>query len=67
LFDTITYEIGGNYFGFDAGSTDLFYVIPRKAVEGGMTSIASIYKSNEAVTKKVLSIFYQRLDTVEGQ
>ena len=67
LFDTITYEIGGNYFGFDAGSTDLFYVIPRKAVEGGMTSIASIYKSNEAVTKKVLSIFYQRLDTVESQ
>jgi len=32
-----------------------------------MTSIASIYKSNEAVTKKVLSIFYQKLDTVENQ
>ena len=67
LFDTITYEIGGNYFGFEAGATDLFYVIPRKAVEGGMTSIASISKSNEAVTKKVLSIFYQKLDTVENQ
>ncbi|MBQ2691244.1 MAG: hypothetical protein IJF53_03720, partial [Clostridia bacterium] len=33
LFDTITYEIGGNYFGFEAGATDLFYVIPRKAVD----------------------------------
>lgn len=67
LFDTITYEIGGNYFGFEAGAGDLFYVIPRKAVEAGMTSVASFYKVNEGVTNKVISLFYQKLDSTESK
>ena len=65
LFDTITYEIGGNYFGFDSGTGDLFYVLPRQAVENGATSVASVYKMYEKVANKTISNFYNKLETVE--
>lgn len=65
MFDTITYEIGGNYFGFANGTGDLFYVIPRQAVVNGTSSIASIYKSFEKMANRTISGFYTSLETVE--
>lgn len=67
LFDTITYEIGGNYFGFDSGTKDLFYAIPEKAIASGMPSIASLYKTFEKISNKTISNFYTALEKVENQ
>ena len=67
LFDTITYEVGGNYFGFDSGTTDLFYVIPRQAVVKQTTSIASVYKMFEKIANRAISNFYDKLETVENR
>ena len=41
LFDTITYEIGGNYFGFSAGFGDLFFTLGRLVVEQKSTDFSS--------------------------
>ena len=67
LFDTITYEVGGNYFGFDSGTTDLFYVIPRQAVVQQTTSVASVYKMFEKIANRAISNFYDKLETVESK
>ncbi|MBO5257436.1 MAG: extracellular solute-binding protein [Clostridia bacterium] len=66
LFDTIAYEVGGNYFGFEAGLSDLFYTTCRLAVEQKSTDFASWYKSKEKVAAKVLDRFYSSLEKVEA-
>ncbi len=62
LFNTITYEIGGNYFGFDIpGSGNLFYSLPRVAIENGSTDFASWYQQNEKSAIKSIEKFYKNL------
>ena len=66
LFDTITYEIGGNYFGFDAGVSDMFYALPRITVVNKSADFASWYKKNEKGSIKTIEKFYENLDKVES-
>ena len=66
LFDTITYEIGGNYFGFGSGTSDLFYIIPRLAIDKKSTDFASKYKTYEKTALKTIERFYESLDETES-
>lgn len=67
LFNTITYEVGGNYFGFESGVGDLFYTVPRLAILNKSTDFASWYKSKEKPTAKVIERFYEALGKIESQ
>lgn len=66
LFDTICYEVGGNYFGFDAGFSNLFFCLPRLALEKKSADFASWYDKNEKVANKTLDKFYESLDAAEN-
>ncbi|MBR5311962.1 MAG: hypothetical protein IKU40_03660 [Clostridia bacterium] len=67
LFDTITYEVGGNYFGFEAGLSDLFYTACRLPFYSKSTDFASWYKSKEKPSAKFLDRFYESLEKIEAQ
>ena len=66
VFDTICYEPGGNYFGFSAGFSDLFFALPRLALEQKKSDFASFYKRNEKAAQKTVETFYKNLDQVEN-
>lgn len=66
LFDTITYEVGGNYFGFSAGFSDLFYTAGRLVVNQKSTDFASWYAKNEKSANKTIEDYYKALDEHEG-
>lgn len=66
LFDTIAYEVAGNYFGFTSAISDLFYTPCRLAVEQKSTDFASWYKQREKSSVKYLENFYKALDKKEG-
>ena len=66
LFDTICYEVGGNYFGFDGGFGDFFYTIARLAVTNKSTDLASWIKTREKPVSKVIERFYKTLDETES-
>ncbi|MBQ8641813.1 MAG: hypothetical protein IJ480_06295 [Clostridia bacterium] len=66
LFDTIAYEIGGNYFGFSSGFSDLFYTMGRLVVTNKSTDFASWYAKNEKSANATLDKFYEGLEKVEG-
>ena len=61
LFDTITYEIGGNYFGFSAGFGDLFFTLGRLVVEQKSTDFSSWYARNEKAANKTIEDYYKAL------
>ncbi len=65
LFDTICYEVGGNYFGFDTGFSDLFYTLGRLCVQQKKTDFASWYAKNEKGALKTLERFYKNLEATE--
>ena len=66
LFDTITYEIGGNYFGFSTGFTDLFYALPRLAIEKKSSDFSSFYEKLEKNSNKNIEKFYTALENTEA-
>lgn len=66
LFDTITYEIGGNYFGFSSGFNDLFYTLGNYVVINGNSDFASLYAKNEKSAQQTIDKFYKALDENEG-
>lgn len=66
LFDTIAYEVAGNYFGFDSTMGAMFYCIPRLAIGEKKTNFASWYKPMDRVAAKNLEKFYEKLDKVES-
>ena len=65
LFDTICYEVGGNYFGFDTGFSDLFYTLGRLCIQQKKTDFASWYTKNEKGALKTLEKFYKNLEAAE--
>ena len=67
IFDTIAYEIGGNYFGFSNGFTNLFYTTGFMVVRDKSTDFASFYAKNESPALKVIEDFYRDLESVESQ
>ncbi len=66
LFDTVAYEIGGNYFGFSTGFGDLFYALPRCAIESKSADFASFYKKRETSANKDIEKFYENLENTEA-
>jgi hypothetical protein len=66
LFDTIAYEIGGNYFGFSSGFSDLFYTLGRMVVEQKSKDFASWYAKLEKSSISTIDKFYEGLEKVEG-
>ncbi|MBQ8578854.1 MAG: hypothetical protein IJ449_12960 [Clostridia bacterium] len=66
LFDTVAYEIGGNYFGFSAGFGDLFYSLPRLAIEKESSDFASFYNKNLKAAQKTIDSFYENLENTES-
>lgn len=66
LFDTVAYEIGGNYFGFSTGFGDLFYSLPRCAIEKKSADFASFYKKLETSANKTIDKFDENLENTEA-
>ncbi len=66
LFNTIAYEVGGNYFGFEAGLSDLFYTTCRLTFYNKSTDFASWYKTKEKPSNKLLERFYTSLEEIEA-
>ena len=66
LFDTIAYEVGGNYFGFESGLTDLFYTTARLCFNNKSTDFASWYKGKEKTSSKLIERFYKSLNELEA-
>jgi len=67
LFDTIAYEIGGNYFGFSPGFQNLFFTMGYLGVNQKSANFASYYKQNERPAIKTIESFYDDLIEVENQ
>lgn len=66
LFDTITYEIGGNYFGFSGGFNALFYTLGNEVVNNKNADFASFYAKNEKSALATIKNFYKQLDKAEA-
>ncbi len=66
LFDTIAYEVGGNYFGFSSGFSDLFYTAVRLVIEKDSTDFASWYAKSESAAQNAIDTFYEGLEKVEN-
>ncbi|MBQ7982548.1 MAG: carbohydrate ABC transporter substrate-binding protein [Clostridia bacterium] len=67
IFDSICYEVGGNYFGFSGGFNNLFYAVSNVAFQNKSTDFASFYAKNEKSAIKTIETFYEALDEVESQ
>lgn len=65
LFDTIAYEVGGNYFGFSSGTYNLFFALPFTSLNSN-SNFASFYSKNEKSANRVISKFYETLEEVEN-
>ena len=66
LFDTIAYEIGGNYFGFSSGFNDLFYTMGSLVIQNKSADFASWYAKNEKAANTTIDKFYEGLEKIEG-
>lgn len=66
LFDTISYEIGGNYFGFSSGFNELFYTMGKLVIQNKSTDFASWYAKYEKSAQSTIDDFYEALDKIEG-
>lgn len=66
IFDSICYEVGGNYFGFSGGFNNLFYAVSNVAFRNNSSDFASFYAKNEKSANKTIESFYEALDTVEN-
>ena len=66
IFDSICYEVGGNYFGFSAGCGDLFFAVSNVAFRNNSSDFASYYAKNEKSANKTIETFYEALDAVEN-
>lgn len=62
LFDTIAYEIGGNYFGFTSGISDLFYALPQLIVSNKSPNFESFYAKKEKSAARAIDKFYDGME-----
>ena len=66
IFDTICYEVGGNYFGFDNGFRELFYVLSELSVKKQSDAFASYYEKSSKQAVKLIDKFYSSLSNTES-
>ncbi len=67
LFDTIAYEIGGNYFGFSNGFNNLFYTVGNLVIQQNSADFASFYAKNEQAAQSTIDKFYEALEKTEQE
>lgn len=65
LFDTITYEIGVNYFGFSGGFSSMYNPINEVVIVANSTDFASWYAKKEKSAQSTIDSFYKALDKIE--
>ena len=66
LFDTVAYEIGGNYFGFSNGFNALFYTLGNEVVGSRNADFSSFYAKNEKAASGTIRTFYKSLGKAEA-
>jgi len=66
LFDTVAYEIGGNYFGFSSGFNALFYTLGNEVVNNKNADFSSFYAKNEKAAASTIKTFYKSLNKAES-
>ncbi len=66
IFDSITYDIGLNYFGFDAAFNEFLYFIGNKVIGQKNADFASIYAKREKSLIRSIEKFYERLEETEN-
>ena len=64
LFDTIAYEVGGNYFGFSGANYNLFFALPFTTLNG-KSNFSSYYRQNEKAAISVIDEFYETMEKSE--
>ena len=74
IFDTICYDVGSNYFSYDASNggwqspfTKLFQAVYNLSVAGKQADYASFYAKNEAGAMKSIGNFFAALDAAEAE
>lgn len=60
LFDTVTHEVGGTYFGFSDGVKSLFYSTSNTILESN-PNYASYYKKYAKAAENAIKQFYKEL------
>jgi len=61
IFDGVTYEVGGNYFGLDGAMNQLFYVGFYLPIANKSADFASYYASHEEAAQRQIDSFYNAL------
>lgn len=64
IYANIVYDMGMNYFGFDAGFNALFYMIPQMIAQSKNTDLASFYKKNEKAAQKTIDRLFEKMNDV---
>ena len=65
IFDTVTYDVLGNYFGFKDGFVNLFY-LSMYPIHMGQTNYAALFRAWKGHCAQTLQTFYEALEKVEG-
>ncbi|MBE6570504.1 MAG: hypothetical protein E7658_09865 [Ruminococcaceae bacterium] len=65
IFDTVVYDVLGNYFGFKDGFCGLFY-LASYPIHQGMNNYAAFFRPTKGLCKQTLATFYAELEKVEG-
>ncbi|MCQ2431832.1 MAG: hypothetical protein MJ175_04425 [Clostridia bacterium] len=66
IFDTVCYEIGVNYFGFEAGFSSLYNPIWNLPLTTKKSDFASFYAKQEKNAQKTMDKFYEALENAEN-
>ncbi len=66
IFDTLAYEIGGNYFGFSGGFQNLYYTLASLVAEGKSKDFASFYAKYEKGANAAIEKFYKDIEAIEN-
>lgn len=66
MFDTVTYEVGGNYWGLNGAMNQLFYTAYYLPISQKSSDFASFYKKNEEAALKQIEQYYTALEATES-
>ena len=65
IFSNIVYDMGMNFFGFDTGFNQLFYMIPQMIGNGKSTDLASLYNRNEKAAQKIMDRLFEKMQELQ--
>ena len=64
IFDTVVYDVLGNYFGFKDGFCGLFYISTYPI--SGQKNHAALFRAWKGLCKQTLATIYEALEKTEG-